>query len=300
MASSENIDVEEFASDAAALRAVNEVYVQAYLDEQELARWPRDGSLPASLRECCIAIAGSEAELSEVPGDVGPAQMTSHGETSDVHVVPPWTSAIDEAAEDDTSAPVMWSTLAAKLEEAADLGSRIKLRETEARVMEASDAVDDIGRDVLLKTCGTLTQCFKNLSKAAQDARLEQMCARVIEHSSTAPAEVSHAGLSASRVAGPVPAASSGTSRLVVPAGKQPLDLFDPRVWTKWIQYVSGTTNVSGGILVGLSLWPWQITMRCACAGRSSSTARKRRRPTTTFTQPLQSIAFGRITNCFT
>ena len=62
--------------------------------------------------------------------------MTSHGETSDVHVVPPWTSAIDEAAEDDTSAPVMWSTLAAKLEEAADLGSRIKLRETEARVIE--------------------------------------------------------------------------------------------------------------------------------------------------------------------
>ena len=56
-------------------------------------------------------------------------------------------------------------TLAAKLEEAADLGSRIKLRETEARVMEGNDAVDEIGRDVLLKTCGQLKKCFKKLSK---------------------------------------------------------------------------------------------------------------------------------------
>ena len=64
-------DAEEFASDAAALRAVNEVYAQAYLDEQELARWPRDGSLPASLRECCIAISGSEAELFRGAWDCG-------------------------------------------------------------------------------------------------------------------------------------------------------------------------------------------------------------------------------------
>ena len=156
---------------------MNEVYAQAYLDEQDLARWPRDGTLPASLRECCIAISNSEAVLSEVPGTVGPAQMASRGETSDVHIVPPWTSAIDEAAEDGTSAPVMWSTLAAKLEEPADLGSRIKLRETEARVMEGRDAVDDIGRDVLLKTCGQLKQFLKELSKTTQDARFEQLCA---------------------------------------------------------------------------------------------------------------------------
>ena len=45
------IDAKEFASDAASLRAVNEVYAQAYLDEKELASWPRDGSAPASLRE---------------------------------------------------------------------------------------------------------------------------------------------------------------------------------------------------------------------------------------------------------
>ena len=109
--------------------------------------------------------------LSEVPGTVGPAQMTSHGETSDVHVVPPWTSAIDEAAEDDKYAPVLRSSLAAKLETAADLGSRSKLRETEARVMEGSDAVDGIGRDIILKTCGQLKTCFKTRPKTVQDAR---------------------------------------------------------------------------------------------------------------------------------
>ena len=70
--------------------------------------------------------------------------MTSHGETADVHVVPPWTSAIDEGAEDDTSAPVLWGTLAAKLDEAAGLGSRIVIREAEARVQEGSEAVDEI------------------------------------------------------------------------------------------------------------------------------------------------------------
>ena len=131
------------------------------MNEKELASWPRDGSAPASLRECCIAIPASEDELSEAPGTVGPAQMTSHGETADVHVVPPWTSAIDEAAEDDTSAPVLWGTLAAKLDEAADLGSRIMLREAEARVQEGSEAVDEIAREVLLNTCGQLKQCFQ-------------------------------------------------------------------------------------------------------------------------------------------
>ena len=154
------IDAMEFASDAAVLREVNEVYAQAHLDEQELGRWPKDGTLPPSLQECCIAVADSGDSLSEAPGDVGPAQMTSHGETADAHVVPPWTSAIDPAAEDDTSAPIMWSTLSTKLEEAADLGSRIKLREAEARVQEGSDAIDGISRELLLKTCGTLNTCF--------------------------------------------------------------------------------------------------------------------------------------------
>ncbi len=152
---------------------MNEVYARALLDEKELASWPRDGSAPASLRDCCIAMSASEAELSEAPGTEGPAQMTSQGESADVHVAPPWTSAIDEAAEDDTYAPVLWSTLAAKLEEAADLGSRIKLREAEARVMEGSHAVDDVSRDVLLNTCGAMQQCFKKRGRHAQDARFE-------------------------------------------------------------------------------------------------------------------------------
>ena len=65
--------------------------------------------------------------------------MTSHGETADVHAVPPWTAAIDEAAEDDNSAPVLWSTMAAKLEEANNLGSRIKLREAEAHAGRQRD-----------------------------------------------------------------------------------------------------------------------------------------------------------------
>ena len=81
-------------------------------------------------------MADSGDSFSEAPGNVGPAQMTSHGETADAHVVPPWTSAIDPAAEDDTSAPIMWSTLSTKLEESADLGSRIKLREAEAWVQD--------------------------------------------------------------------------------------------------------------------------------------------------------------------
>ena len=117
---------------------------------ERLASWPRDGSAPASLRDCCIAASTSEAERSEVPGAVGPAQMTSHGATADVHVAPPWTSAIDEAAEDDNSAPVLRGTMAAKLEEANNLGSRIKLREVEARVQDGSETVDEIGREVLL------------------------------------------------------------------------------------------------------------------------------------------------------
>ena len=45
-----NINAEEFAFDAAPLRAVNDVYARADLDEAELASWPRDVSVPASLQ----------------------------------------------------------------------------------------------------------------------------------------------------------------------------------------------------------------------------------------------------------
>ena len=45
------IDAEEFASDARSLRAVNEVYVQAYLGERELSAWPTYGSAPESVHE---------------------------------------------------------------------------------------------------------------------------------------------------------------------------------------------------------------------------------------------------------
>ena len=142
------INAVEFAEDAKILQEVNEVYASAHLDERELARWPTDGSAPQSLLECCIAIPESEDAVADAPGTVGPAQMTSHGEGTDVHVVPPWTSAVEAAPEDDTSAPVLWTTLAAKLEEAADLGSRIKVREMEASVLEPGAVTDEVSREV--------------------------------------------------------------------------------------------------------------------------------------------------------
>ena len=80
----------------------------------------------------------------------------------------------------------MWSTLSTKLEDAADLGSRIRLREAEARVQEGSDAIDDISRELLLKTCGTLETCFGKLSSATQDERFEELRARVLGDTSTA------------------------------------------------------------------------------------------------------------------
>ena len=186
--------------------------------------------------------------------------MTSHGETADVHVVPPWTSAIDEAAEDDTSAPVLWGTLAAKLEEAADLGSRIMLREAEARVKEGSEAVDEMSREVLLNTCGQLKQCFKKLNRHAQDARFQELCARVVSSSSTAAADPGSSG------------PTSG-SRLVVPPLGRSLWISSTIVSArKWIPYVSGTMIVSGIILADRCLWPWRSTTICACAGKSWST----------------------------
>ena len=49
------IDAAEFAADARTLQEVNEVYALAHWDEQQLATWPADGSVPQSLSECCIA-----------------------------------------------------------------------------------------------------------------------------------------------------------------------------------------------------------------------------------------------------
>ena len=111
--------------------------------------------------------------------------MNSHGETADLHAVPPWTSAIDPAPEDDTSAPLMWSMLAMKLDEAADLGSRIRVREVEAKVTDGSVARDELSREVLLETCGLLKDCLKKLSKSAADEHFEQLCAKVMSNSST-------------------------------------------------------------------------------------------------------------------
>ena len=49
-------DAAEFRADALALQEVNEVYKQAHLDEAELPSWPKEGSVPQALAECCIAV----------------------------------------------------------------------------------------------------------------------------------------------------------------------------------------------------------------------------------------------------
>ena len=190
---------------------------KTFLNEHEVAKWPKDGSAPNALRECCVAVPDSENAESEVPGTVGPAQMTSHGDTADVHTVPAWTSAIDPAPEDDTSAPLMWSTLAMKLEEAADLGSRIRVRELEAKVTDNSVAKDELSRELLLKTCGSLKQCFKKVSKSAADEKFQELCAKVKSNGS----------------AGEASSTDVASERLIVPTGRKPLDLFDHKVWTK-------------------------------------------------------------------
>ena len=212
------IDAAEFRADAKALQEVNEVYAEACVNEAELAKWPKDGSLPEALRACCVSLPDSEKLEEEVPGTVGPAQMTSESDAADVHVVPPWTSAIDPAPEDDTSAPLMWSTLAMKLEEASDLGSRIRVRELEAKVHESSETKDELSREILLKTCGSLKECFKKLSQSAADEKFEELCAKVTKNESTA-CDGERAGTT--------------TKRLIVPTGRKPLDLFDHSVWTK-------------------------------------------------------------------
>ena len=128
----------------------------------------------------------------------------------------------------------MWSALSTKLEVAAALGSRIKLRETEARVQEGSDAINEISRELLLKTCGTLNKCFRKLSRATQDANFEELCARVMGNTSTAVAEHPDAGISAPQGTQSSSSAKvSPSQRLVVPTGRKPLDLFDHQVWTK-------------------------------------------------------------------
>ena len=151
------IDATEFADDAAALRAVNDVYARARVDEEELSKWPSDGSVPRSLAECCIAVPECDpAAVTEVPGVQGPAEATSHGQSQDTHDVSPWVSAVDPAPEDDSSAPVLWATLASKLEDATDLGSRIKVNELSARVETSAAIKDEVSRDLLLETCQTL------------------------------------------------------------------------------------------------------------------------------------------------
>ena len=175
------IDAAEFREDAMPLQQVNDVCAAAHLDEEELKRWPSNGDLPLALAECCIAVPTEEA-ATEAPGTMGPARMSSAEDETSEAVVPPWASAVDPCPDDDTSAPILWSTLAAKLDEASDLGQRIKVRELEARVNEAGAVRDDLHREVLLNTCGVLKSSFARLSAKVKDARFEELCRRVLDN----------------------------------------------------------------------------------------------------------------------
>ena len=55
----------------------------------------------------------------EAPGTEGTAHMSSAAANEGEVHVPPWVSAIDPSPEDDSTVPILWSTLGAKLEEAS-------------------------------------------------------------------------------------------------------------------------------------------------------------------------------------
>ena len=135
--------------------------------------------------------------------------------------------------DDDNSAPMLWAMVAEKLEEATALGDRIKVRELEAKLRGTSVVYDELQRDLLLKTCSALKDSFQRLSRRTKDDRFERSCSRFREGRSTCDgAQRASAGISASACAETPMPSQSKMSRLRVPTGTKPLDLFDHRVWT--------------------------------------------------------------------
>ena len=217
------VNAVEFRSDAEGLRAVNETYASATMDEEELSSWKGAYFVPASLRSCCARIevpSGNDAE-DDAPALSGPAQATSGQEEGDRAFAPPYISALGCAEGESEAVPLLWSQLGERLEEAVALGDRIRAQELHARIAGSQHLQDELQREKLLQICVEVKQNAKKLSLQAQQDNFERLCAKILRNESThAPGE-------------DAPSHETLSPRLVVPTRRQALSLFDHEVWTK-------------------------------------------------------------------
>ena len=63
----ESVSAESFKKQAKALQQENPVYASHHFDEKAVDEWPKDGSPPKILLECCVQLPDEQEQLLRVP-----------------------------------------------------------------------------------------------------------------------------------------------------------------------------------------------------------------------------------------
>ncbi|CAE7197789.1 tkt [Symbiodinium sp. CCMP2592] len=244
---------QEFVQQAEALRETNPVYRSgvAEINRELLAEWfsSEESVVPPPVLDCVVAVPVGE----DGPGVVrqtGPAEATEAAQrTRDSSESETCVLAMEPQVEDFNSRGQEISTLVVsmlqKLEELQDAGARSVALEMETMVEEQRTLVDHLGRQHILELCRQIHESCRQLSAAEKQSRLERelrdavmgksrwlnaseaaLAPRVAEQEDDGPAP------EADHVDGDAAEEDGQAAHLLVARGKQPLSLWDWKIWT--------------------------------------------------------------------
>ena len=114
----ETVSSATFKDQAKALQQQNAVYAASEFDEKAVDAWPKDGTPPQVLLECCVQLSSEDPmhpDTEEAAVTMGPAQMTNTLAEGQAAYVPTWVSAFSGDDESGEIVPAQWAMLGEKL-----------------------------------------------------------------------------------------------------------------------------------------------------------------------------------------
>ncbi|CAE7839256.1 unnamed protein product, partial [Symbiodinium sp. CCMP2592] len=228
---------EEFVQQAEALRETNPVYRSGVdeINRELLAEWFSSEDL--FVCQCCLVW-------------TGPARFGKPGQRRQLKLPETCVLAMEPQVEDFNSRgreiSMLVVSMLQKLEELQDAGARSVALEMETMVDEQRTLVDHLGRQHILELCRQIHESCRQLSAAEKQSRLERelrdavmgksrwlnaseaaLAPRVAEQEDDRPAPEE-----ADHVHGDAAEEDGQAAHLLVARGKQPLSLWDWKIWT--------------------------------------------------------------------
>ena len=236
------VNRKDFLREAAAFKGTNQVYSTTTCDEELLAQWCPDAEVPCvppPILDSVVAVPVEGSSPGQVaaqgPGDSTEGQFEAMAEEDvaaarDRRYVSAFEPVVEDLNNQDShSAEVI--ALLTQLQEMEKTAARSVALEVEAAVVNGTESgglLDSAGRARLLQMCDDVRAQCQKLSKQDFEAKLERELRLALEGRPPWQLE----GAMSAGDPGPHEGQANSMRNLLVPRAKQPLSLFDWKIWS--------------------------------------------------------------------